>query len=96
MIPRKQPSGAQNRKRKKKEQQEANELRGSLNKFLVRNQNVSDFEKNDNFNIPPSTSNDSVDISNYFEKNDFESIFGFLFNGSKLVSLFDDELKNII
>ncbi|XP_052626466.1 uncharacterized protein LOC128133303 [Lactuca sativa] len=71
MIPRKQPSGAQNRKRKKKEQQEANELRGSLNKFLVRNQNVSDFEKNDNFNIPPSTSNDSVDLSNDFDKNDF-------------------------
>ncbi|XP_052620895.1 uncharacterized protein LOC111877470 [Lactuca sativa] len=69
MFPRKQPSGAQNRKRKTKEQEEANQLRGSLNKYFVRNQNSND--PVNNFNVPPSTSNDSVDISNDFEKNDF-------------------------
>ncbi|XP_052622865.1 uncharacterized protein LOC128128093 [Lactuca sativa] len=69
MFPQKQPSGAQNRKRKRKEQEEANQLRGSLNKYFVRNQNSND--PVNNFNVPPSTSNDSVDISNDFEKNDF-------------------------
>ncbi|XP_052624957.1 uncharacterized protein LOC128132433 [Lactuca sativa] len=69
MFPLKQPSGAQNRKRKRKEQEEANQLRGSLNKYFVRNQNSND--PVNNFNVPPSTSNDSVDISNDFEKNDF-------------------------
>ncbi|KAL4572644.1 hypothetical protein LXL04_019425 [Taraxacum kok-saghyz] len=35
MIPRKQPSGAQNRKRKKQEQKMANSLQGYLNKFFL-------------------------------------------------------------
>lgn len=40
-----------------------------MNIYFVRNQNSND--PVNNFNVPPSTSNDSVDISNDFEKNDF-------------------------
>ena len=71
MLPRKQPSGAQNRKRKKKEQEETIQLRGSLNKFLVTNQNGNKNNSNDPINNSPSASNDSVEIPNDFENNDF-------------------------
>ncbi|KAI3681585.1 hypothetical protein L6452_36385 [Arctium lappa] len=45
MYPRSQPSGAQNRKRKKRQEEIAQSMRGSLNKFIVRqpnNENIVD------------------------------------------------------
>ena len=44
MFPRSQPSGAQNRKRKKRHEEIAQSIQGSLNRFIVRqsNENVVD------------------------------------------------------
>lgn len=42
MFPRSQPSGAQNRKRKKKEIEMVQSMQGSMNKFLVKPSNVSE------------------------------------------------------
>ena len=78
MFPRKQPSGAQNRKRKRKEQDLTNKLQGSLNKYFVRNENndenTNDVETNDfvdNSKGPIETSNEPIENSNDHENNDF-------------------------
>ena len=62
MPPRKQPSGAQNRKRKKEKQNIVNSLRGSLNRYFVRNEvNVE--------NCDNVETNDFVDNSNEQDEN---------------------------
>ncbi|KAI3508749.1 hypothetical protein L1887_23762 [Cichorium endivia] len=69
MLPRQQPSGAQNRKRKKREQEMANSLRGSLNKYFVRNQNT-----NENNTNPVDSLNDFENNTNPVDSlNDFEN-----------------------
>ena len=42
MFPRSQPSGAQNRKRKKRQAEIVQSMQGSMNKFIVRQENVSE------------------------------------------------------
>ena len=75
MTNRKQPSGAENRKRKQKDVEMANSLHGSLNRFLIKKPNVSENNSNDpvdNVNDPPNdlvdtvetNSNDPVDNEN--------------------------------
>lgn len=65
MFPRSQPSGAQNRKRKKKEEALVNSLQGSLNKYFSKKTNVVEDDKDTNSNDDPiDCSNDHVDNSN--------------------------------
>ena len=68
MLPRKQPSGAENRKRKLKDVEMAKSLHGSLNRFLIKKPTVSESTSNvpvDNAHDPPNdpvenNSNDPV------------------------------------
>nr|KAJ0225430.1 hypothetical protein LSAT_V11C100023990 [Lactuca sativa] len=78
MFPKKQPSGAQNRKRKQREQDLTNKLQGSLNKYFVRSENndenSNDVENNDFVNNSKGsieTSNEPTENSNDHENNDF-------------------------
>ncbi|KAI3677927.1 hypothetical protein L6452_37201 [Arctium lappa] len=58
MFPRSQPSGAQNRKRKKKQQEISQSLHGSLNKFFVRKEKpIESPSSNDNVDEPDVVEN---------------------------------------
>ncbi|PRQ53018.1 hypothetical protein RchiOBHm_Chr2g0161851 [Rosa chinensis] len=117
MFPRKQLSGSQKRKRKKREEEIIQSQRGSLDKYFVKpifpvKRHVC---RKRHFDEIPNTEREQqsaqesfrtdyffilVDMalsqlkSRFEQMKTFESIFGFLFDASKLAHLDDDELKS--
>lgn len=73
MYPRSQPSGAQNRKRKKQQQQIAQSLRGSLNKFIVRQPNTCDENVGDANACDDNVCDENVDAPNACDTNAFDA-----------------------
>ncbi|XP_024989297.1 zinc finger MYM-type protein 5-like [Cynara cardunculus var. scolymus] len=63
MLPRSQPSGAQNRKRKKRQEEIAQSLQGSLNIFIVRQSNVSENASDKNENACDANGSDKNEIT---------------------------------
>nr|XP_043612077.1 zinc finger MYM-type protein 5-like [Erigeron canadensis] len=72
MVPRKQPSGAQNRKRKRQQEELTQSLQGSLNRFLVRHESNNNNEHNidENNRDENNVDENNVDENNVDENND--------------------------